>query len=142
MTPDMGDAGRTAKFQTQTLTVARYGARKKVGAKDAGEVDCDPASEILDTPDGMPSVALGETPGDARLLLERGGDPFEASTGSPRERLGAQEVPSSPSLPAQEPSCPSLSVHFPPMISSFDKKLHAVAGACGYSAAWDYDHST
>ena len=60
--------------------------RREVDAQDAGKAKWNPASESLDTLDGMPSVASGKTPGDGRLFSGREGDPEDASTASPRER--------------------------------------------------------
>ena len=55
-----------------------------------------PASETLGTLDGAPSAASGKTPGDDRSFSERGRDPIETSTGSPRKRSDAYEDTGSP----------------------------------------------
>ena len=61
---DIDDAGAQAAFQGQTLKVARYCVRRKVDTRDAAGVDWYPASESLETMDGMPSAALGRTAAD------------------------------------------------------------------------------
>ena len=66
---DVGDKGVTAKFQGRTFKVERYGARKKVDAQDAGDVDGDPASRGPDTWGGLPPAKLGEPRGANRRGL-------------------------------------------------------------------------
>ena len=115
-TLDIDDTGATAK-------VAQCCVRRKADAKGIGGVDRNPAPESLDTLDGMPSAALGATPGDDRSFLRRNGGPNEASTVPTPEWSGGHQDAGSPSpspVPVPVPASPSLSVQVPspPFVSS------------------------
>ena len=55
---DIDGIGVTAKFRSQTLRAARYCVRRHLGLEDAGGGNWYPATENLDTLDGMPSGAV------------------------------------------------------------------------------------
>ena len=70
---DIDDPGAAAKLRSQTFPAARYRVRRRVGTQEVGGVDWNPASESLDTLDGVPSEASGNAPGDDWPLLGQDG---------------------------------------------------------------------
>ena len=107
VSPDTDGAGATMKFQSQTFKVARQNARREVDTEDARGVDGDPASECSDALNGMPSVALGKTPGDDRLFAEREGDSIKTGTAS--RRSDGHEFTGAPSPSPAAVPVPALS---------------------------------
>ena len=72
---DIDETGVTAKFQSQTFTVARYCVRKQMVEKDVSELEWRPASGKSDSWDG----ALPDDSGD---VIRHGKFPSEGSNGS------------------------------------------------------------
>ena len=54
---------QTTKFQVQTSRVAKCCVRERMGPKDLGEGDWNPASERLNEPEVLPSSTSGESVG-------------------------------------------------------------------------------
>ena len=101
------DTGAAAKFQSQTIDVARQYKREKAGVRDAGEVDRNPASGRSDSLDGMLLVALRENQGGDRLFLRRGEGPNEAFSTSPRYKADVREINDSASPHSATGSVPT-----------------------------------
>ena len=65
--------------------------------KDVGDVSWNPASENLDTLDGLPSVAPGRKLENDRPVAGPGRDTSETGTASPRDMSGMDNNTGSPS---------------------------------------------
>ena len=71
VTLDTPDAGSTVTPQSRKSVVGRHFVRRQVYVRGgAGGADWNPASESPDSLAGLPSVALGGTPGGDRLFLK------------------------------------------------------------------------
>ena len=105
--------------------VARYCARKKVGAQRVESVDCDPAFAQSKTRDEVPRGELYTEQMYRGSASEVTGEDMVTSTRSVQDSTSGSSlrmpVPASPPLSVQIPSSPSLSIQLLSQISSFDR---------------------
>ena len=104
---DIDETAATAKFQSQPVKVARSCVRKKVGAKDAREVEWNPVSDLSGTRDELPCGELNLEQNHEGSALDEKGEDLVTGAGapediSPRAPRGIRTL-DSPSLSAQAP---------------------------------------
>ena len=106
---DIDATGETVKFQSQTFKVARFCARKKVGAKDIEDVEVDPMRARLR------SVGLNLGNRQEQVDVEVDMDLGE-ETGNCASSTGVSESEPGPkpeSIPTPDSPCPRAELLFP-----------------------------